>query len=125
METKDNILGMLNDSLASNEEQIRLVNIDIKFLSHNDYKNKLALQRTLSRLDMEKRSILKDIYMIDRDTRLKDRELEAKVTKYEAEANYLDKQRGLDKVAQIMAEISGLPRGLADKKSEAEAEDKD
>lgn len=108
MEIKDKVLLALNDELDSTNEQIKDIKKTMLFLSHNDYKNKVALQRTLSRLESAKRSILKQMYEVDRDARFKDRELEAKITKYEAEANHLNDKEGLDKVNLIIEGIFGM-----------------
>lgn len=108
MEIKDKVLLALNDELDSTNEQIKDIKKTILFLSHNDYKNKVALQRTLSRLEASKRSILKQMYEVDRDMRFKDRELEAKITKYEAEASHLNDKEGLDKVNLIIEGIFGM-----------------
>lgn len=108
MEIKDKVLLALNDELDSTNEQIKDIKKTMLFLSHNDYKNKVALQRTLSRLEASKRSILKQMYEVDRDARFKDRELEAKITKYEAEANHLNDKEGLDKVNLIIEGIFGM-----------------
>ncbi len=123
MEVKDNVMKLLDENLKSNDEQIRSIKIDIKFLSHNDYKNKLSLQRALALLESEKRSILRDMYTIDRDTRLKDRELEAKVAKYEAEADSLNKQKGIDKVGQVLDAITNMARGSAIRSEEEDGEE--
>lgn len=108
MEIKDKVLLALNDELDSTNEQIKDIKKTMLFLSHNDYKNKVALQRTLSRLESAKRSILKQMYEVDRDARFKDRELEAKITKYEAEASHLNDKEGLDKVNLIIEGIFGM-----------------
>lgn len=108
MEIKDKVLLALNDELDSTNEQIKDIKKTMLFLSHNDYKNKIALQRTLSKLEAAKRSILKQMYEVDRDVRFKDRELEAKITKYEAEANHLNDKEGLDKVNLIIEGIFGM-----------------
>lgn len=108
MEIKDKVLLALNDELDSTNEQIKDIKKTMLFLSHNDYKNKVALQRTLSKLEAAKRSILKQMYEVDRDVRFKDRELEAKITKYEAEANHLNDKEGLDKVNLIIEGIFGM-----------------
>lgn len=111
MEIKDKVLLALNDELDSTTEQIKDIKKTILFLSHNDYKNKISLQRTLTRLEAAKRSILKQMYEVDRDVRFKDRELEAKITKYEAEASYLNDKEGLDKVNLIIEGIFGMKPG--------------
>lgn len=108
VEIKDKVLLALNDELDSTNEQIKDIKKTMLFLSHNDYKNKIALQRTLSKLEAAKRSILKQMYEVDRDVRFKDRELEAKITKYEAEANHLNDKEGLDKVNLIIEGIFGM-----------------
>lgn len=124
MEIKDKVLLALNDELESTNEQIKDIKKTMLFLSHNDYKNKVALQRTLSRLEAAKRSILKQMYEVDRDTRFKDRELEAKITKYEAEASHLNDKEGLDKVNLIIEGIFGMkPEDTSDNVKDDDADE--